>query len=261
MFKIENNFLVVEISAQAAEVHGFKLKDEDYNYVWSGDPNYWSGRNPILFPQVGHNANKTITVDGITSQIGNHGFARNSIFNLVEQKPDELTLSLKENEETLKCYPFKFELKVNYKLENKKLIITYMITNNDTKVMPYGFGLHPAFRCNHNYLDTKVLFNYKEEIGNEVIINQELFDKYETLVINNPKSTKASLISGDKKISIEYKDYNIFAIWSKGDFVCLEPWINHTLDDPSIELKDRPGNILLKPNQTSIHSYAWSKED
>lgn len=261
MYKIENEYLEVEISEKAAEVYSFKLKGQDYNYVWSGDPQYWSGRNPILFPQVGHNSNKTITVNGVTKPIGNHGFARNSTFNLVEQKQDELTLSLKENEETLACYPYKFELKVNYKLVNSRLNINYTISNNDNVDMPYGFGLHPAFACSHNYEDTKVVFNEKEQIGNEVIINQELFDKYETFVIDNPKSTKASLISKDKKISIEYNNYNIFAIWSKGDFVCLEPWINHTQDNPSIELKDRKGNIILKPGETKTHTYAWLLEE
>ena len=257
MYTIKNNNLVVEISNKAAEVHSLKKINDEYNYVWSGDPEFWSGRNPILFPQVGHTSDKTIKIDGIKREIGNHGFARNSIFELVDAKEDELTLELKENEETLKVYPYKFSLKVNYKLIDNKLVVTYRVKNNSSKDMYYGFGLHPAFACDHNYQDTKVVFNKEEKDGKELIINQEFFDKYETYVIDKSNATLASLLTNNRSISIEYHDYNIFAIWSKGDFVCLEPWINHCPDDSEIELKDREGNITLKPNEEKIHSYSW----
>lgn len=257
MFKIKNEVLTVEISEKAAEVHSLIKNGENYNYVWSGNPEFWAGRNPILFPQVSHTEDKTIKINGIKKPIGNHGFARNSTFNLVEQKEDELTLSLKENEETLNCYPFKFELKVNYKLNGTRLDITYLIKNNSNEVMPYGFGLHPAFACAHDYKNTKVTFNKEEECGNEIDINSELFDKYETFVINKPKATLATLTTEDKSISVEYKNYNIFAIWSKGDFVCLEPWINQTPKDPEIELKDREGIVLLEAGKEDTYKYSW----
>ena len=258
MFKIKNNSLQVEISEKAAEVHAFKKIDDDYNYVWCGDSNYWSGRNPILFPQVCSNRDKTFKIEGIKYQTGNHGFARNSIFELVDQKDDELTLSLKDNEDTYKQYPFHFELLVNYKLIDNSLSITYTIKNNSDKIMPFGFGLHPAFACKHNYEDTKVVFNIEEDnCGKELIISKELFDKYPTYHIFNNKSTKATLITGDKQISVEYPGFKIFAVWSKGDFVCLEPWMNLCPEDPEIELKDREGTLFLNPNESKVIGYKW----
>ena len=257
MYTIKNNYLVVEISDKAAEVHSLKKINDEHNYVWCGDPAYWAGRNPILFPQVGSTSDKTIKIDGLKREIGNHGFTRNSTFTLIENKEDELTLELTQNEDTLKAYPFEFSLKVNYKLVDNKLVITYVIKNNSIRDMYYGFGLHPAFSCKHNYEDTKVVFNLEEKDGKEIIINQEFFDKYKTYVIDKPKANLATLISGDKSISIEYYDYNIFAIWSKGDFVCLEPWINHTPENPEIELKDREGTITLKPGEEKVHTYSW----
>lgn len=257
MFTIKNNKLEVTISENAAEVYSLTKIGEDYNYVWSGDPKFWAGRNPILFPQVGHTADKTIKIDGLKRQIGNHGFARNSKFTLLNKKDDELTLELKENEETLKVYPFEFSLKVNYKLVDNRLVITYTIKNNSKRDMYYGFGLHPAFSASENYEDTKIVFNKEEKDGKELVINKEFFDKYETYVINNPKSTMATLETNNRKIAIEYIGYKIFAIWSKGDFVCLEPWMNHSPDNPEIELKDREGTITLKSNEEKIHSYSW----
>ena len=260
MFSIKNELLEVEISPKAAEVHVLKKINEDYNYVWCGDPNYWAGRNPILFPQVNSNSDKTFLIDGVKYQTGNHGFARHATFELVEQKDDELTLITKDNEETLNQYPFKFELMVNYKLEANKLNITYTITNKDNKIMPYGFGLHPAFACLHDYKDTKVLFNKEESFGKELIINKELFEKYPTYFMYDVKSNKATLVTGDKEISVEFAGFNIFAIWSKGDYVCLEPWINNTDEDPSIELKDRKGIEFLNRNESRTYKYSWVVE-
>lgn len=257
-YKILNEYLEVEISNKAAEVHSFKKVNEDYNYVWSGDEKYWKGRNPILFPQVSSTDDKTTLINGVSYPMGNHGFARNSIFKLEEIKKDEIILSLSENKETLVQYPFKFKLTVNYKLVNNKLLITYTIKNNSDRNMPYGFGLHPAFSCLDNYQDTRIVFDKEEnEFGKELVINKELFEKYPTVIINNPNSTKATLITGNKKISVNYDGFKIFAVWSQGPFVCLEPWMNYIDKNPSIEMKDREGYKELKPNEMVTIQYSW----
>lgn len=262
MFEIKSNNYIVKVSEKAAEVHEFRKEGDDYNYVWCGNAEYWAGRNPILFPQVSSTEDKTIKVDGVKYKTGNHGFARNQMFSLISQKEDELVLGITDTEETLSQYPFRFELLVDYKLINNRLDITYTIKNNDDKVMPFGFGLHPAFACNHDYEDTKVVFNNAEDLcGNELIINKELFEKYPTYTINNPKADKATLISGDRKVSIEYEGFKIFAIWSKGDFVCLEPWLNHCPKDPEIELKDRPDSLFLNPGESVDIKYSWIVEE
>lgn len=259
MYTIRNNKVIAQISEKAAEVHSFNKTNDDYNYVWSADEKYWKGRNPILFPQVSSTDNKTTLINGTFYEMGNHGFARNSVFELLEIKDDELTLQLKQNEDTLKQYPFNFRLCVNYKLQDYSMNISYTITNTSDTDMPFGFGLHPAFSCLDNYKDTKVVFDKEEiEFGKEIVITKELFEKYHTVVINNPISTKATLISGNRSISINYQDYKIFAIWSQGPFVCLEPWMNHTEKDHNIEMKDRKDYIILKPNEVYKKNYSWT---
>lgn len=261
IYKIKNNNLIVEIADRAGEVYSFKKIDDDYNYVWSGDETYWGGRNPILFPQVSSTDNKTVLINGKFYPMGNHGFARHSTFSLKEIKDDELSLVLNENSETLSQYPFKFELQVNYKLESNKMFITYTIKNNSDIDMPYGFGLHPAFNCPLDYKDTKVVFNNAEDnIGNELVISKELFEKTSTVVIDNPKSTKATLHSNNKKISVSLDGFKIFAVWSKGPFVCLEPWICENDKDHNIEMKDRKDYKVLKPKEEAKYLYTWEIE-
>ena len=69
-----------------AESHGgelVSLKDgTGTEYIWQGDPAYWSGRNPNLFPIVGALKNGTVSIDGIPYHMDRHGFARNSEFSV-----------------------------------------------------------------------------------------------------------------------------------------------------------------------------------
>lgn len=263
MFNIKNDVMEMAVSEKAAEVHGLKKIGEDYNYVWSGNPDYWAGRNPILFPQVTSNPDKTLKINGVKYQTGNHGFARAEVFSLIDQKEDELTLGIKETENTLAQYPYKFELSVNYKLVKNTVEITYAIKNNDDKDMPFGFGLHPAFTCINNYENVKCVFNVEEdEFGKEINISKELFEKYPTVIINNPKSDKCTLVTGDRKVTIDYPGYNIFAIWSQkgGQYVCLEPWFTKAPSDTEVDLFDQEGVFVLKPQEIKTIKSKWTIE-
>lgn len=261
MFNIKNNLLEMSVSEKAGEVHALNKIGEDYNYVWCGNPAYWAGRNPILFPQVSSNVDKTLKINGTKYKTGNHGFARNQVFNLIEQKEDEVTIGIKESEETLAQYPYKFELLVNYKLVDNSVEITYTIKNNDESDMPFGFGLHPAFTCAHDYENVKCVFNKEEdEFGDTIEISKELFEKYPTVIINNPKSDKCTLLTEGRKVTIDYPGYNIFAIWSKGDYVCLEPWFTKAPEDVEVDLFDQEGVFVLKPNETKVIKSKWTVE-
>ena len=57
-------------------------------YIWNGDPAYWSGRNPVLFPVVGSLKGGKVSIGGKTYEMGRHGFARQSQFTLREQGED-----------------------------------------------------------------------------------------------------------------------------------------------------------------------------
>ena len=56
-------------------------RDEaDREYIWSGDPAYWPGRNPLLFPIVGGLKDGKIYVKGKEVSMERHGFARRREF-------------------------------------------------------------------------------------------------------------------------------------------------------------------------------------
>ena len=125
---IQNDFLSLSVTLTAAEMTLSLIdKKTGKEVLWQGDPAYWSGRNPILFPIVGSTFDKKIHLFGKIFEMGNHGFARNSEFELVSHTEDQITVRLKESEKTLTQYPFHFTLMVRYTLVQNTVHINYSI--------------------------------------------------------------------------------------------------------------------------------------
>ena len=81
-------------------------------YIWGGDPAYWPGRNPLLFPIVGMLKEGKIRFDGREYAMERHGFARRREFTPAARGEDWVRLELRESAETLALYPYSFRLAV-----------------------------------------------------------------------------------------------------------------------------------------------------
>ena len=68
MPRIENEVAVVEVKTLAAEITSFYDKEKNIEHMWQGDPQFWAGRNPILFPMVGSTWTKDYQIDGIDEE-------------------------------------------------------------------------------------------------------------------------------------------------------------------------------------------------
>ena len=118
----------VTIHHLGAELETF-IKDST-NYIWTIDEQFWNKTSPILFPIVGRLKNDIYSLHGKKYSLPRHGFARNYKFEVLEKTDSSVLFSLKQNEETLKVFPFEFELQVKYVLQQNKLTLTYMVFNN-----------------------------------------------------------------------------------------------------------------------------------
>ena len=144
------------------------LRDGDgLEYIWQGDPAFWAGQNPILFPVVGSLKDGKVDIGGKTCEMGRHGFARGLEFAPVEQGEDFVTLELRENEETLMQYPFPFSLKVTHRLLEDGFSTTFTVKNTGTTPMPFCIGAHTAIRCplqaGERFEDYELLFEEPEQ--------------------------------------------------------------------------------------------------
>ncbi len=265
---IENDLVKVEITTKACEVLSFYDKELEIEYMWQGDATYWAGRNPILFPIVGTVWAKEYTVKNNVYKMGNHGFARHSEFSLIKQSENELVFELKDNEETYSQYPYHFSLIVKYKLEDKRLDIKYEIKNLDEEVMPFGFGLHPAFNTpmtnEDNYHDYKIVFEQKEEINLDGLkaegfsLSHELFEKYPTIILDKLKSKYVTLTNNKYMVEVGIEGFDYLAFWTpnKAQFVCIEPWMSMTdFEENNLAFKDRLGMVNLNCDEIYEKEY------
>ena len=270
LYTLENQIAKVVVSSHAAEIHSFIKKDENIEYMWQGDPKFWSGRNPTLFPQVSNTRDGIHIFKNQRYIMGNHGFTRHSDFTLVSSDATDLILSLKDNAETYQQYPYHFELLIHFHLDGLKLNINYEIHNLDEAVMPFGFGLHPAFNCpmaDDRFEDYRIEFenaadNQFEMINDQTMnLNYELFEKYSTVILKDFKSKYVTLTNGQQAIRVHTAGFPLLAFWTKPElkapFVCIEPW--HSYDNsPEIDLpfNDRKGIINLEAGKTFTTDYA-----
>ena len=70
---------------------------------------------------MGSLKNDSFTYNNKTYSLNRHGFARDRNFDIIESSENKAIFSLKYDEETLKLYPFDFELQLIYTLNDNNL--------------------------------------------------------------------------------------------------------------------------------------------
>lgn len=256
------------------------IKKDGKEYLHDGKE-FWNRHAPILFPIVGMIKDNKTSILGKTYEMKQHGFARDMEFEEVLKSENEVKYYLKYNEETLKRYPFKFELNIIYKIDNLENSIStiYEVKNIDDKEIIFGLGAHPAFKCDYSSGDyylkfekehedenivikqlTEGLINNKEIdtksiIKNNIIeLKKDIFDK-DAIIMTNINSSKIKLINKKENkevLEFDFTGFPYLAIWSKkgAPFVCIEPWFN-TADkiDSNGIFEEKEDLIELKPEK------------
>lgn len=272
---ISNSTLKASIKNAGAEL--FSLKDnQNKEYIWEGNPDFWGKHSPILFPIVGTLKNNTYTIDKKEYQLPRHGFARDMEFQLVEKSGNSAVFSLESNAETLKKYPFEFELQLIYTLENTTLNIEYVVINKSESKMPFSIGAHPAIALpekfenyafkfekaeplKYNLLENDLISNKTETLKtteNVVPLNYKLFEN-DALVFKTLESNSLTILENSKPyVQVEFEDFPSLGIWTKDQapFVCIEPWFGYSdTADNSGDLFKKEGILILEVDQ-SFHS-------
>lgn len=270
---LENDDLRVEISRDGAELRTIRSQSSGEDWLWQGDPTWWSGRAPLLFPVIGTSPQGHVTIAGQSYPMGSHGFTRHSRFPLLQHSAQEAVFELRDTEETRAVYPFAFGLQVCYLLEGTSLFCTVEITNRGKTEMPYQFGFHPAFvwplpacageihqvvfeggaplrmhRPNAVGLIGEEIYRVHAE-KDAITLDPALFAEG-AMVFPKLNATRFRLQSTKAQIQMETTGLPDFALWQKpgAPFICLEPWQGtapFSTQDP--ELEARPNSQKLPP--------------
>ena len=180
-YTLKNDLLTIEVSDFGGELQS--ITGNGCEYLWHGDPTYWTGRAPLLFPICGRFFGGKYTYAGKTYEMGTHGFVRHSVLTLSSHSDTELVLQLCANEETCKQYPFDFSFTVTYTLSGNRLIVSATVENTGKEVLPFAFGGHPGFSVplsgNSDFSDWYLEFSEPCH-PNELIFSDTCFDTGKT---------------------------------------------------------------------------------
>ena len=277
LITIANDRLSAAINPFGAELT--HLEDADGRALMTdADPAYWTGHAPILFPIVGALSGGVLRLDGREYPLARHGFARRSLFELVEHAADCAAFRLRDSEETRDSYPFAFALELAFALDRDTLSITAAIANPGDAPLPAQFGFHPAFawplpfgedRAAHRITfeadepggirqlsdDGLILAAERDSPldGRVLHLRDDLFDA-DALIWDALRSGRVRYGAGQgPSLDIAFPDTPQLGIWTKPDahFVCIEPW--HGIADPqgyTGDFRDKPGVFAVAPGDT-----------
>ncbi len=256
LITIQNEYLQVKISTYGAEVQTIKYLNEEK--LWQGDPKFWQGHSPVLFPICGQLKDNYYTHHGVRYDIKIHGFACKSEFELISHEKSSATFRLLSNEETKKSYPFDFAFKVMYKLNKDTMQTFYIVENTGDKPIYYNVGSHEAYVINGaNLEEYSIKFEDGETVKPTSIVDDFITDKkYElpnyngafplkkgyfdmvsimpdglpsadSIVLEDVPSKRATLLYKDEPIlSVYYNDFKNMVLWTMLDanFLAIEVW-------------------------------------
>jgi galactose mutarotase-like enzyme len=277
----DNAWLTVSSSELTAQINPFGaqlstlLDPSSRDLLWDGNPAFWNGRAPLLFPIVGSLAGGVYRVAGRTYALSRHGFARDKRFEVLSASPAEALLRLKADDETLRVYPFHFQLQVRFEIKASTLLVTTSVRNDGDAPMPASFGYHPAFRWPLPYGAARALHAIEFDLeepdpirrldaaglvmpiqyptpirARRLLLDDELF-KDDVVIFAAIRSQGLRYGAGTGPgLALQFPDTPYLGLWSKpgAPFICIEPW--HGMADPvgfTGDFTEKPGVFTVSP--------------
>ncbi len=277
MIILNNGTLEVQIDKIGAEIR--KVTRDGKDRMWSGNPEHWAGVAPLLFPICSGLPDDKYTYNGETYEMPKHGFIRKLPFEVEATADDTASFLFASNEETLKMFPWKFELRIKYTLIREKIKVEYFVLNKSDDTMYYSIGSHEGYDCPEGIEDYDVVFE-KEEVlenclldgavlsgetqpiltsGNVLSLKEDYF-MLDALIFKNIKSRKASLVNRKtgQTTNVLFPECEYLLLWHPvgAPFMCIEPWqgICSTKGD-SGDITEKEGIIALESKVEKTHSH------
>lgn len=272
MVVLKNDSLIAEIETFGAQLKSVIKNGE--NLIWDRNPEFWKESAPLLFPICGGLKDDRFTYMGKEYSLLKHGFAKRNEFSVEKQTETSAVFLLKSNKETLKSFPWEFELRVKYELKNSALKVGYEVKNLTDETMYMSIGAHEAYSCPEGIEDYDIIFEREETLnscdldGNlishnttPVIKNSKnlpLYYKYfkvDALVFKDLKSRFATLRNRKtgKEISLDFNGFDYFLLWTKPNagYICLEPWTGIPASiDAGYDITEKEGITKVIPKGT-----------
>jgi galactose mutarotase-like enzyme len=245
-------------------------------YIWQAAPP-WTRSAPVLFPIVGRMRDDQLRHGGEIYRLGQHGFARNRVFDWLDRSPDSCRLALSDDSETRAVYPFAFRLELHYAMQDGALTTTFIVINTGAEPLPVSFGAHPGFnwplRPDVPPEDYTLTFAQEEPApvrrlaggllrpeqfpspveGRVLKLREDLFEA-DAIIMDQvaSRSVRFSAPAGPG-LDVGWDGFRELGVWMRpgARFLCIEPWLGFAspadFDGPFI---DKPGVALIPSGDT-----------
>ena len=285
IYTLENEFLTVKISDVGAELKSCVSKVDGCEYLWQGDPTYWKGTSPWLFPVCSNLFEGQYTYRGQAYRMTQHGFARRQTFAVSAVNDTTLIFTLAPNEETRACYPFDFLFSVKYELKGTQLDCRLLVQNKGEEMMYATVGGHPGFNvplsgegeytdyylefsepCSPDYVvfteefcDSGKRLPYLLEGGRRLWLSHDLFRIDGIFFSGMAKSVTLKSDKAAHSVTVSYGDAPYVGFWSSrndGPYVCIEPWYGMASQDGVLPIEEKCNMFRLLPGTEKSVDFA-----
>lgn len=287
-YVLSNEFIQATFSSLGGELRSVKNVKTGREYLWQGNPEFWTGHSPNLFPIVGRVHDGKYTCKGNEYSIKSpHGFVRISELDLFEMTDNKIVFNIKSSEDTLKVYPYEFDYYVSFVLEGAKLTVSFKVVNTGNETMLFSVGAHPGFNVPINegekFENYSLVFDndcFPSEVicdncyvtgetrpfpiknNREIPLRHNLFDN-DAIILTDLDSRVLTLktTESDSYVKVDFTDFGYLGIWHKpmveAPYVCIEPWNGlPSLCGDKDELSEKPAIISLDAGKEYSVSYS-----
>jgi galactose mutarotase-like enzyme len=272
MIQLQHEYLTAKFNEIGAELKSLMMDGREY--IWPGHPEIWKSSCPVLFPVCGGMKDNKYTYKGKEYPMTRHGFVRTRPFTVESLSDTRVVFLNKSDAETKAMYPFDYELRLSYTLQEKSVKIEYFVKNLTEDTMYFSIGSHEGYLTPGGVEDYDVIFPQKETLNTYVlsgtILSNEtmpilkeqsvlpIYEKYfmiDTLVFKDLQSKSATLRNRKtgRSIRVDFPDAENFMIWHNpgAPYLCLEPW-NGVADivGSSYAIEEKEGIRTLAAGET-----------
>ena len=282
---IKNEFLTVSAKEAGAELMSI-LGADGTEYLWQGDPKYWSDRALNIFPYVARLNEGKYYLDGELHEMAIHGIAPYREFTVTENDGKRMVFELRADEKTRTEYPRDFVFRIVYALEGKTLTVSFVCENRDERTMYFGLGGHPGFNVplapGKNFEDYRLRFAetceplrvgfnadcfvthedvpFWLENGTDIPLRHDLFD--DDAIVLRDMAREVTLDCGEGPgVTVRFPGMQYLGLWhwprTDAPYVCIEPWCSLPADAGKITVFEEQRDLIaLEPGKT--YENIWS---
>lgn len=252
---ISDGIISVEIDAAAATLHS--VRKGGVEYLWQGDEKYWRFQDKNLFPYVGRLTDEKYSYKGNQYAMKIHGFCGEMTFSPENLTGTSADFVIADNAYTRGIYPFAFEFRISYSVENGILTKKCSVSNRGEEEMCFGLGSHPGFNVplggdgsfddwyfefekasepvrigfdQETYRLNDINPPYELEEGRILRLEHSKFDLDAIVLQGMPKTVTLKSDRSEHAVRASFPDMEFLGLWhmphTDAPYVCIEPWLS-----------------------------------